>query len=185
MEFSVTFSLFHLFHRKVPEQSLFFFKRQIVHAGIIGAPQKILRLSPIEIRCAICPALIPRHIQTYSGIKSDIFWNYSGIFRILCDPAIFRILLYSEPWHIQNLQNQRHIQSPGTFRALPYSEPFQTSITEPFAKIINCCKKCCSSVKTPYLTQQTFTFSKSTIETLEKMPNICSKLTIKMPERRH
>ena len=35
----------------------------------------------------------------------------------------------------------------------------------------------------PYLTQQTFTCSKSTIETLEK-GEICGKVAIKTPERR-
>ena len=35
------------------------------------------------------------------------------------------------------------------------------------------------------LTQQTFTCSKSTIEKLEKGVEICSKLTIKTPKRRH
>ena len=33
------------------------------------------------------------------------------------------------------------------------------------------------------ITQVTFTFSKSTIETLEKKCEICSKLTIKTPEQ--
>ena len=41
-----------------------------------------------------------------------------------------------------------------------------------------------SYLKTPYLTQQAFTCSKSLIETLEKGLT-CSKLTMKIPERRH
>ena len=52
---------------------------------------------------------ISRHNQTYSGI----FRNYSGIFWTLWNPGIFRTLVYSESWHIQN---QRHIQNPGIFR---------------------------------------------------------------------
>ena len=34
-----------------------------------------------------------RHNQAYSGIIQE----YSGIFRTLCNPAIFRTLTYSEP----------------------------------------------------------------------------------------
>ena len=80
-----------------------------------------------------------RDIQTYSDINqtySGIFWNYTGIFSTLCNPGIFRTVVYSESWifktgrHIQNsvypnlwhIQNQRHIQNPGLFRILGYSE---------------------------------------------------------------
>ena len=44
---------------------------------------------------------------------------YSGIFRTLCSPNIFRTLVYLDPWHIQN---QKHIQNRGAFRTLAYSE---------------------------------------------------------------
>ena len=73
------------------------------------------------------------HILAYSDIfghKSSISRNYSGIFRTLYNPSVFRTLVYSESWHIQN---QRNIQNPvnisGTFttgnifRILGYSEP--------------------------------------------------------------
>ena len=84
-------------------------------------------------------------IQAYSGI----FRDYSGIFWNLCNPGIFRTLVYSKPetyweaWYIQNsgifktrgilrslvypklwhTQNQRHIQNSGLFRTLRYWEP--------------------------------------------------------------
>ena len=65
-------------------------------------------------------------------IQADLskFRNYSGIFRAMCKPGIFKILAYREPeaypepwyiqnsgyletWHIQNsgIQNQRHTYS--------------------------------------------------------------------------
>ena len=34
--------------------------------------------------------------------------------------VIFKILVYSEFWHIQNLE---HIQNPGIFKTLAHSEP--------------------------------------------------------------
>ena len=55
-----------------------------------------------------------RHNQIYSGIIQ----TYSCIFRTMCNRDIFRILAYSEPWHIQN---QKHIQNRGIFRILAYS----------------------------------------------------------------
>ena len=57
-----------------------------------------------------------RHIQAYSGI----FKNYLGVFLTLCNPVIFRTLVYSEFWHIQN---QRHIQNPCISKTLANSEP--------------------------------------------------------------
>ena len=84
-----------------------------------------------------------RHIQTYldhNQAYSGISKNYSGIIWTLCNPAIFRTLVYSKPdpgifktrgifrtqvypklWHIQN---QRHNQNLGPFRTLGYSEPW-------------------------------------------------------------
>ena len=84
-----------------------------------------------------------RQIQTHSSISR----NYSGIFRTMCNPGIFRIVVYPEPdifrtrsisripvypepWYIQNpsifktlaYRNQKHIHNPGTFRSLVYSE---------------------------------------------------------------
>ena len=56
-----------------------------------------------------------RHNQAYPGIIQA----YSGIFKTLCNPGIFRTVVYPEPWHIQN---QKHIQNPGIFAALVYLE---------------------------------------------------------------
>ena len=57
-----------------------------------------------------------RHNQVYPGIIQ----TYSGIFKTLCNPGIFRTVVYPEPWHIQN---QKHMQNPGIFTTLVYSEP--------------------------------------------------------------
>ena len=57
-----------------------------------------------------------KHNQTYSGIIQ----TYSGIFRTLCYPDIFKTVVYPEPWHIQN---QKHIQNPSIFTTLVHSEP--------------------------------------------------------------
>ena len=82
-----------------------------------------------------------RHNQTYPGIIQA----YSGKFRTLCYPDIFKTGIsrtltysepgaYSEPWHIHN---------PGIFRTLAYSkseeysESCQTSTMKRFAKIVN------------------------------------------------
>ena len=70
--------------------------------------------------------------------------KYSGILRTLCNPSIFRILVYSEsdvyaePWYIQNRRifrirgifrtraysEQWYIQNPNIFRTEAYSEPW-------------------------------------------------------------
>ena len=60
---------------------------------------------------------ISRHIQPYAGICRQ---TYSGIFRTLCNLDIFRTLVYSEPWQ---LQNQWHIQNLGIFKTLASWEP--------------------------------------------------------------
>ena len=54
--------------------------------------------------------------QAYPGIIQA----YSGIFKTLCNPGIFRNVIYPEPWHIQN---HKHIQNLGIFRTMVYSEP--------------------------------------------------------------
>ena len=64
------------------------------------------------------------HIHTYSGIIQA----YSGIFRTLCNPGIFRTL---------SIQNQKHIPNGGIFRILVHLEPYQTSTMDHFAKIVN------------------------------------------------
>ena len=70
-----------------------------------------------------------RHIQAWSGI----FRNYSGIFKTLGKPLIFRTQEYSEPegypesWNNENsgiFRTRRHIQNPGIFRTLIYPEPW-------------------------------------------------------------
>ena len=56
-----------------------------------------------------------RHNQTYPGIIQ----GYSGIFKTLRNPGIFRTVVYSESSHIQN---QKHIQKLSIFTSLVYSE---------------------------------------------------------------
>ena len=51
-----------------------------------------------------------RQLHTYSGINQA----YSGIFRTLYIPGIFRTLAYSDPWYIHN---------PYIFNTLVYLEP--------------------------------------------------------------
>ena len=41
---------------------------------------------------------------------------YSGILRTLCSPSMFRTLIYSKPWDIQNPNIFRYIQNPGILR---------------------------------------------------------------------
>ena len=82
-----------------------------------------------------------RHNQAYSGIIQLIqaflepcvaltylepwyIW-IRGIFRTR---SIFRTVVHSEHWHIQN---------PGVFKTLAYSEPRQTATMHHFAKIVN------------------------------------------------
>ena len=48
-----------------------------------------------------------------------IIQTYSGTFRTLCNPVIFRAVVYLDPWHIQN---QKYIQNPGIFTTLVYSK---------------------------------------------------------------
>ena len=56
-----------------------------------------------------------RHKQTYPRIIQA----YSGILKTLCNSGIFRIVIYPEPWHIQN---QKHVQNPGILKTPIYSE---------------------------------------------------------------
>ena len=75
-----------------------------------------------------------RHNQTYPGIIPA----YSGIFRALCYPDIFKTVVYPEPAYSQTW----YIQNPGIFRKLTYSkseaysEPCQTSTMKRFEKIV-------------------------------------------------
>ena len=60
-----------------------------------------------------------RHNQAYPGIIQA----YSGIFKTLCNPGIFRTVAYSEPPHIQNVGI---LKLRGIFRTLSniYDEAF-------------------------------------------------------------
>ena len=60
--------------------------------------------------------LVPNSLNNVN----DILRKYSDILRTLCNPSIFKTLVYLKPWHIQN---QRHMQKAGTFRTKIYSEP--------------------------------------------------------------
>ena len=77
-----------------------------------------------------------RHNQAYPGIIQA----YSGKFRTLCYPEIFKTVVHPEPWHIQN---QKHIQNLDIFRMLAYSKseaysvPCQTSTMKCFANGYN------------------------------------------------
>ena len=53
------------------------------------------------------------HNQAYPGVIQA----YSGTFRTLCNPCIFRTVVYPEPWHIQN---QMLIQNLCIFTTLLY-----------------------------------------------------------------
>ena len=57
-----------------------------------------------------------RHDQTYPGIIQA----YSGIFRTLCYPDIFYNCGISRTQN--HIQNQKLIQNPGIFRTVLYSE---------------------------------------------------------------
>ena len=48
-----------------------------------------------------------------------IIQAYSVMLKTLYNPGIFRAVVYSELWYIQN---QKHIQNPGIFRTPVYSE---------------------------------------------------------------
>ena len=59
------------------------------------------------------------HIQTYPDIFRHIK-TYSGIFWHMYNSRIFKTLVYSELWHIQN---QKHIQNSGISKTLTHLEP--------------------------------------------------------------
>ena len=59
------------------------------------------------------------HIQTYS----EIVQSYSGILRTLCNPSLFRTLVYSK--------------TDKKSEAEAYSEPCETSTVECFCKTVN------------------------------------------------
>ena len=57
--------------------------------------------------------------------KSNISTNYSGIFKTLCNPGIFRAVTYPEPLTYSKLETYSeswYIPNPGIFRTLAYSE---------------------------------------------------------------
>ena len=59
------------------------------------------------------------------------------------NPSIFRILIFTEPWH---LENQKHIQNPKHIQ-----NTVQASIMECFAKIVNGCNYFCDISFSPSL----------------------------------
>ena len=88
-----------------------------------------------------------RQNQEYPGIIQ----TYSGIFKTLCNPgifkpwhiqnpdifrtrSIFRTLAYSQPWYIQN---HRIFRTLAYSKSEAHSEPCQTSTRKRFAKIVN------------------------------------------------
>ena len=56
-----------------------------------------------------------KHNQTYPGIIQV----YSGIFKTLCNPDIFRTVVYREP---EAYSEPWHIYKPGIFRIPVYLE---------------------------------------------------------------
>ena len=62
------------------------------------------------------------HIPAYSGMftliqtQSNIFRNYSSIFRTLCNPGVFLIVSCSEP---EAYSEPCYIQNPEIFSTLP------------------------------------------------------------------
>ena len=60
-----------------------------------------------------------RHNQAYPGITQ----TYSGIFKTLCNPGVFRTLVYPEFWQIQGqkyIQTSWHNHNFGIFREPRY-----------------------------------------------------------------
>ena len=80
------------------------------------------------------------HILAYSDILKHK--QSRGIFRTICNPDIFRTLVYTEPKHMLSRDILRnvayselwYIQKPDIFRTLAYSKPCQTSTIERFRK---------------------------------------------------
>ena len=64
--------------------------------------------------------LVPNWLNNVKAIPR----KYLDILRTLCNPSIFRTLIYSKPWH---MQNQMHMQkNPGIFKTELYLEPWDT-----------------------------------------------------------
>ena len=80
--------------------------------------------------------LVPNWLNNVKAIPR----KYSDILRTLCNPSIFRTLIYSKPWQYAEpdayAEEPWHIQNRGIFRTLGYSEPCQTSMMEHCAKIV-------------------------------------------------
>ena len=72
---------------------------------------------------------IPAYLDIFRSNQacSWIIRAYSDIFKTLGNISIFKTLVYSEPWHIQN---QGHIQNPAIFRTLAYLK--SKTYTEPW-----------------------------------------------------
>ena len=105
-----------------------FFKKTVYKSFRQGITMEKCKAKGIQVDLGIV-----RHILAYSDIfkhkevNSGNIRVYWDIFRTLCNPGVFRTLVYSEleaysePWCIQN---------SGIFRILVHSEPCQTSTME-------------------------------------------------------
>ena len=73
----------------------------------------------------------PKAIQTdlgtfrYNQAYLGNIQTYSGTFKTLCNPGMFRTVVYPEPCHIQN---QKHIHNSGIFRTPVYSKRWNIQI---------------------------------------------------------
>ena len=109
-------------------------KKQIKYSQLLRKQPKEITMKKFKTKAIQTDEGIFTHILAYSNIfkhKQSI-----GIFRTLCNPGIFRTLVYTEqkgycePWYIEN----RGIFRTLVFRTLTYSEPCQTSTMERFRK---------------------------------------------------
>ena len=63
--------------------------------------------------CVTLTYLEPWHIQNLRNIENSVkhlWWNVLS-FRTLCNYNIFRLLIHSKPWHIQNSGHSRYRES--------------------------------------------------------------------------
>ena len=104
-------------------------KKQIKYSQLLRKQPKEITMKKFKTKAIQTDEGIFTHILAYSNIfkhKQSI-----GIFRTLCNPGIFRTLVYtkqkacSAPWYIEN---------HGIFRTLAYSKPCHISTMERFCK---------------------------------------------------
>ena len=119
--------LLQIFSLKPKKKQVRYFQplqKTILGSFILGFTMRKCKAKAVQADFQVNSRTLP-HIRAYSNIfrhnqaYSGIVQAYSGIFRTLCSPDIFRTLVYLDPWHIQN---QKHIQNRGAFRTLAYSE---------------------------------------------------------------